>query len=368
MKIMSNNAAEEEVKMGELIEFDPKKITAFDKFKSEFAQLKADNSAIQFDYKTRDGDKAARSHIYSLRQAKSKLDKTRKAAKERAVIFSKKVDEQAGELKVEIEEMIEVHAKPIRELEEEAEKRTEELSQRVSRFSDYLNFDSDTLPEVWLEELENLTAIELEGFDEFTAQATAAKENALETITDRMEAKKKADDDAAELQRLKKEADEREEQDRLQKVADDAAAKVRVDAEQAAQKETERLAQKAEDLRLENERIANEATAEIERLKQVAIDVEKKAQQDEIDRQEKIRQDAIDAEAAAEKIKQDAIDKEKREQQEAADREADEKHRETVNAQAVEGLIGAGGITDEQAENIISAIADGTVPNVVINY
>ena len=54
--------------MNELVVFDP--------VKAELAEYKKQNASLDFDYEDPQGNKDARSHIYKLRQAKTKIADT----------------------------------------------------------------------------------------------------------------------------------------------------------------------------------------------------------------------------------------------------------------------------------------------------
>lgn len=197
------------------------------------------------------------------------------------------------------------------------------------------------------------------------AEKAAAKKEAdhemallMNDAFDRAQADKKAEDE-----RLQKERDDR--------IAAEAAAKVKWDADLAAQQEREASARREAELKLQAEqadrdRIAlalkaeqdkKDAIAKAEREKQEAIAAEQRKAQETADR--------IQREA---KQKEDArLAEEKRVADEAAKRAADVEHRRTINRQAVADLI-ANGLPEDCAQKCVAAIAKNLISSVRITY
>lgn len=177
----------------------------------------------------------------------------------------------------------------------------------------------------------------------------------------------------AEAARIAEEA--RIERERIQREADAAAEAARVEAVRVA-----------EEAAAERQRIQDEAAAAatLARRIQEELEAEQKRLNDEAAAAE--RQRIADAEAAearaeaaarrAEQEKAAAVQAERDQQaaelrRQEADRqrrEADKKHKAQVNTRAVGGLISYGGLTEEQARAVVTAIAKGQVPGVTISY
>ncbi|MGT3216384.1 hypothetical protein [Yersinia enterocolitica] len=187
------------------------------------------------------------------------------------------------------------------------------------------------------------------------AEKAAAKKEAdhemallMNDAFDRAQADKKAEDE-----RLQKERDDR--------IAAEAAAKVKRDADLAAQQEREASARREAELKFQAEQAERDRIALVlkaEREKQEAIAAEKlKAQQEA----ERVQREA--------KQKEDArLAEEKRVADEAAARAANEAHRKTVGTAVVNGLIEHAGLTREQAIVTLCAIKDGKIPHTNIHY
>lgn len=196
---------------------------------------------------------------------------------------------------------------------------------------------------------------ELESFDVSTMQeyrigAESAIAASLKVLKPELERRKIAEANEAELAKLRAEAAERAEKDRLAEAARAAREAAERDArESVARAERERLeaverAEIAERMRIAEEqsaaRRAEEAAAQAERDREAAVIAERRRQE---------------AEAARAKTEAEA-------------RMADEKHRNQVNYEAAAGLVSECLIDEPAAHEVIRAIAKGLIPHVTINY
>lgn len=110
-------------------------LAVFDPVKAEIAKYKAMNEEIIFDYEDPQDNKDARSHIFALRKIKTKIAGIHKTAKAEALVFCKKLDGKKREYTSDVEEMISVHATPIKEIEqrEEQERLAKIEAERVAK-------------------------------------------------------------------------------------------------------------------------------------------------------------------------------------------------------------------------------------------
>ncbi|HDL8095520.1 TPA: hypothetical protein ACHW2M_004616 [Yersinia enterocolitica] len=195
---------------------------------------------------------------------------------------------------------------------------------------------------MWQEAHEMDARLIVERAEKLAAEIEVAHEMALlmNDALDRAQADKKAEDE-----RLQKEHDDR--------IAAEAVAKVKRDADLAAeQAERDRVA-----LAVKAEQDKKDAIAKAEREKQEAIAAEKRKAQETADR--------IQREA---KQKEDArLAEEKRVADEAAKRADDVEHRRTINRQAVADLI-ANGLPEDCAQKCVAAIAKNLIASVRITY
>ena len=90
----------------------------FADFYKQLEEAKKVNEQTVFQYETPAGNKAARSHIYKLRQSKSAVESKRKEEKAESLKYGKDLDSEAKKITAEIEEMISVHDAPLKEIEE----------------------------------------------------------------------------------------------------------------------------------------------------------------------------------------------------------------------------------------------------------
>ncbi|HHH1977966.1 TPA: hypothetical protein ACPZUA_000906 [Yersinia enterocolitica] len=190
--------------------------------------------------------------------------------------------------------------------------------------------------------------------EELAAEIEVAHEMALlmNDAFDR-DAKAKAD----EVERLRKAHEEFIAQQAAEKAKREVEEKAKRDIEAAEQREREaKLAQERAEQKAEQDK--KDAAAKAEREKQEAIAAEKlKAQQEA----ERVQREA--------KQKEDArLAEEKRVADEAAARAANEAHRKTVGTAVVNGLIEHAGLTREQAIVTLCAIKDSKIPHTNIHY
>ncbi len=65
----------------EIIDAPKSDVAVYAPFYADLAKLEDDNKKLTFAYETPKGNKEARSHVYTLRQTKGALERTRKEAK-----------------------------------------------------------------------------------------------------------------------------------------------------------------------------------------------------------------------------------------------------------------------------------------------
>ena len=177
----------------------------------------------------------------------------------------------------------------------------------------------------------------------------------------------KFDRDAAEA---KAEA-ERQRAAHEEEIRRQAAEQARIEAELAAQREREAAAKREADLQAAKERAEADAKAAQERAEREAREAQERAErqaQEARERAEREKQAAIEAEQRkAREAEAARLAEEKRIADEAAARTADVAHRKAVNNKALADFV-AIGLTEEQARNVITAIAKGEVTAIRITY
>ena len=344
------------------------------------------NSELEFDYETKKGNAAARSHRGKLKTMRADIERCRVSEKQEALSYGRLVDSTAKELTGKVSGMIDVIDKPIKAIEERDAKHEQILSELVLR-EDLALAESDSLAN----QRDEISGIDTLG----VGNLESAKAAALAKIDDiYMPAAKKRADDAKQLADLEQKEADRIEADRI-KAEEEAQAK----AEAKRQAEAKAEADRVEAARVERERIvAEEAAAQAKK------DAEAKAEADRIAREDKIRQEKEEADrllAKSEQEKEEAkleaerLRKEAKEAEEkriadakaeterlervriAAVAEAKEKakreaeaaklkaaDRETKISRGVTEMAALFGWTAEQATPIVTAIADGKMPSI----
>lgn len=317
-------------------------IAVYNQFRAQLAELRANNAAVVFDYASEKGAKEARSHIYKLKKTKGAVEACRKEEKAASLEYGRRVDAEAKEIASQIDEMIEVHERPLREIEQREAERKQEILNKLGRLSGYLAL-SGLSSEQGSAKRAELDAIEIdESYAESMAPATKLKKDALAHLDALIAAAKQQEAEAAELERLRKETAAREQAERDARIAAEATA--RAEAKAAA--------------RAEQERKASEARELAER---------QKAERAEREAQEAIAKAERAAKEAEDRVRREAEAKAKAEAEAAAKREANKAHRARINNAAVEALM-ALAISRELGEAIVTAIAKGEIPAVSIAY
>lgn len=329
--------AAEKIHEGQVIEFDPNQITAFNEFESQLAELEKNNSKAVFDYEDPAGNKAARSHIYKLRQTKSAVEAARKEAKQRALEYGRAVDGQAKDISVKIEGMINVHLAPLQEIEDREKARVEQIKMRLNALSAYKDLEHDATA-LQIEDLLNITdSITVDdSFAEFQGAAQSEKDRAMESLKARLEERQRYEKEQEELDRLRREKAEREEKDRLDRIRQEAAEKARKEAEERAERQR--------------------------------VEAQERADREILEAKERAERAERDAKQAAEMAKadQEAAEKAKREEEER--RAANKRHRASIESAAIEGLKSITGLDDLTAKQVVEDIGSGQIANVFIKY
>ena len=341
-------------KTAEIIPFNPNQLVAFTEFEQQLNKLEAESRSIIPDLTTRKGIEAEKSHIYKWRQSKSAVSQIHKEAKAEALEYGRKVDAVKNKLLERIEAVIAEREKPLKEMEEREASRVAAIKERIARL-DYCRENSkDTSAEncqLFLSEVEAFTIDD--SLEEFKAEAAISKDAALAEVKSRLARYLKHEAEQAELLRLRQQAEIQERKDREAKIAQEAAEKATREAEEKAKREATQREAEAKRIAEESEKAELRRVAELETAKRVAAEAEQRALAAE--------------KAAKEKAEKDHREKLFKEQQEADKREADKKHRTAVNNEAKAALV-ASGLSGEDAEKAITAIAKHQIPHISIKY
>lgn len=335
-----------------LLEKGDAPIAAYNEFRGQLAKLKADNAAAVFDYESPKGNKEARSHVYKLRQTKAAVEKVRKDEKAVALEYGRRVDSEAKEIIGEIEGMIEIHEKPLREIEEREAARVQGIRDRIEELRIASSVDAPL--EAMRDRLAEIKAVAIDdSFGEFATEAAKVKDAAISAIESTIAAIEQREAEQAELVRLRREAEERARLDREEQLKREAAERATREAEAKAKAERDRAEQAARMEREAAERRELELKLAAEKAERARVEAEQKA--------------ANAAKEAEERLRRDAELKAKAEADAQAKREANKKHIAKINNEALSGFV-AGGFSEADAKKIITMIAKGEIQHISIKY
>lgn len=237
--------------------------------------------------------------------------------------------------------------RPLTEWEGAEKARTEALQQRLvdlRALADVIDTAGNYLPSADIQaRIQEAKSVVLDdSWQERVAEAGVAKDSTIQQLEASLVVAQKREHEAAELERLRKEAEEKARQEREESIRREAAEQATRDAEAKAKAEIDAAA-----LREASEK------ARAEEAERQRIETEKRATRE--------KEEAV----AAERRRQE--EEQKRIADEEARRAADKEHRRTINRQAIADLIESG-LSQEMAEKALIAIASGKVSAVSIKY
>ncbi len=211
-------------------------LVQFDEVRATIAKYKRENANLVFNYEDPQENKDARSHVFKLRKAKTRISEVHKTTKAEALAVCQAIDKEKRVLIADVEEMIEVHAAPIRAIEEKARAEFAKIAR------------------------------EEEAKRQAEEEQRQKEREAREAEVARREAEAEAKEDAiiAEQDRVRREAEQVE---REKRIANDATAKAKADAETKAKniedariaKEAAKKAEQARLAEIERKRVADKA-------------------------------------------------------------------------------------------------------------
>ena len=302
----------------------PMELSVFDPLDVQIAEAKAKNESIAFDYHDKQGNKDARSWLLVLRKLKAPIVEMHRTGKAEALAYCKKWDDAKKKRIAAIEEMIDYHHAPIKEIEDtEAAKKAE--AERIAQ--------------------EKLDAEEAARIAEIVERekAAAAKE--------------------AELKAKQEEFDRKE---RESSIAEEARKQAEEDARQAVVDATN--AKFAAEATAVNAKIAAEVKA-----KQAAINAENRRIADVQREKDKAAADVVERERVLAKDNRTEEIESARLRKQKTDAAANVEHRSQIH-RAIYGWLLAYrdteglGLGKALSEEITHWLIDGKIPHTSINY
>ncbi|EPH1716963.1 hypothetical protein P2116_000902 [Klebsiella quasipneumoniae] len=255
--------------------------------------------------------------------------------------------------------------RPLTEWEDAEKARTEALLQRLvdlRALADVIDTAGNYLPSADIQAriLEAKSVVLDDSWQERAAEAGVAKDSTIQQLEASLVIAQKREHEAAELDRLRKEAEEKARLEREENIRREAAEQAKRDAEAKAQAEIDAAARRE-----------SEARAATERAEREKIEAQQKAEREAKAAAEKAEQEKNAAIAAERRRQEEAesarLAEQKHIAEEEARRAADKEHRRSINRQAIADLIESG-LTQEMAEKALIAIASGKVSAVSIKY
>ena len=357
--------------------------------------------AAELDVATEESRKALASLAYKIAKSKTALDDAGKKLVADQKTAIKAIDAERSKVWDEMEELQKEVRAPLTAWEQKEKDRVAGHLTAIEAIVNEGVLRPGSGSVVIVEQLTRIQAMLDRDFQDFDHRAAVAAKTAIENLVPAFEAAKKAEADAAELERLRAKAEARREQDRLDAVAKEAreaaeriarereaeilreaeAERQRVENERneaearAKQAEARRIAeqQQAERERKQAEADAIETVARLAREKKVALeDAERRrvADAEQADRRAKAaaEQAELDRIAAVDAERKLVADAAKRQREDREARERDQKHRDGIDDTAVLALVFRCAIPKDAAEAVVRAIGAGLIPNTRIEY
>ncbi|OOV77941.1 hypothetical protein [Enterobacter kobei] len=317
------------------------------------------------DVSTKKGRDAIASMAHKVARSKTYIDNAGKDLVAELKALPKQIDESRRIVRERLDALKDEVRKPLTDWENAESARKEALQQRLvdlRALADVIDGVGNYLPSVEIQQrIESAKAVALdESWQEVAAEAGVAKDATIQQLEAAMIVAKQREHEAAELERLRKEAEEKARLEREENIRREAAEKARRDAEQKAKAELEAAA------RREAEEKARAELAERQR-----IEAEQRAEREKKEAEARARREKEEAVAAERRRQEEAeaarLAEEQRKAEEEARRAADKEHRRTVNRRVYADLI-AQGIPEEFAQKAVLAIAGGKVQDAHIKY
>jgi len=267
--------------------------------------------------------------------------------------------------------------RPLTEWEQAEDERKQALQQRLAdlrALADVIDDAGNYLPSTDIQaRLSEAKAVTLDDtWQEIATEAGVAKDATVQKLEAAAIVAKQREDQSAELERLRKEAEEKARRDHEENLKQEAAEAARREAEQKAQVEREEAARREAELKAKAEKLERDRIAAQERAEREAREAQErtaKLAQEAREQAEREKQAAIAEEQRKAKAAEDArLAEEKRVAEEAAKRAANEIHRKAVGTAVVNALIANAGLSREDAITTLVALKDGLIPHTTINY
>ena len=333
-----------------IIEANPVAVLTNEQAYSEFYEkVKAQCDAFVPDLSTVSSRKAIASIAFRVIRSKKAIDDAGKELNREARERIAAVDAQRRKVRQELDELAAQVRQPLTEWEAEETKRQETITATLKAIEDAATIQPTDYSDTVKARIQGLPPIDPKVFKNETQKAEAIRENTIAILQQAWARLQKAEADAAELARLRKEVEERAEAERV------AEQERRRKAEEEKKAEAARLRKEEERAERERERRSIEERARAE---------EKRKADEAIARAEAEKQAAIDRAAAERREREEEAARQKAEEEKRA---ADRKHRGDIMGAATAAIV-AVGANEQIAQKIVLAIVANEIPNVTLRF
>lgn len=328
-----------------------------------FAKVKAEVEAHVPDLETVEGRKHIKSLAAKISSSKTAIDKPMRDYLREIKALPKVVEKNARESVERFDALRDATLKPLVDAQATQDAIIERMDEIVAGIASGTIADSYTATAA-LDDAESI-CVETDFWPELQKKAKASVDGAISSLRAAIERFDIAEQQAAELERLRKEAEENAQRERDRQIAEAAALKAQEEERQRAEQRILDERNKAEQSRLAE--LASKQQAEEAERRRVAQ--EEAAKQEAIAAEEaaKLRAEQA-AKDATEKAQREAEEQRKREADELERREQDKAHRTAVNRAALVDLIAQAGIDEDAAKKVITAVATKKVSGMGMKY
>lgn len=203
-------------------------LVVYKDYRTQVKEFKKTNDKLVFDYKSKKGNKDARSHIAKMKKVKAAVEKKRIAA---AKEYREQCNDQSDEIQAEIDAMIAVHQKPLDEFAKREETRIAAIKKKIN---DIFQRHPGTTSEEIQTELDYVNSIDLNDdfWEEFVGEAIKAVSDRLKFLHERMKTRVQWEEDQAELARLRKAEADRKAKEKIERENSDEGFQTQCDIEE----------------------------------------------------------------------------------------------------------------------------------------
>ena len=324
------------------------------------SKLEAQVRAIPMDATTEKGRKHIKSVAYQVSRSKTALDDMGKKVQEEARAIVDRVNSDRRTVNTRLDALRDEVKAPVVAFDARESARIEAHQSAIREIEYLVRFECEPDEALVSDRLMALSAYKERDWQEFSGRGAQAYGDAERSLNAhsiaakvRREEREESERQAAINAELERQRQEEARKEREAEIARKAAEDARVEAERRA---------KAEQSRIEAEkRAAEERAAQAEREK---VEAAKRAEEARIAAEAKAERDRL---AAVEAERKRIEDEKRREQQEAERRAKDRTHKAKINS-GILAVLSTIGLSDELGKAVITAIVQGKIPSVTINY